>query len=192
MKSLLALALLSVVIVGLIGNAYAGGPSLKMQKDWGYDSEKFGCWYQASVLVERPNGEYACVYPHTAVKTNWEVVINSSNSNFMETKVGNHNIFAHFSRGIVSHSMALSDDNSLIVDLSAKSDGTMSVAIPHALMSTQTDNCLKPIPDDPYYVLVDDVEVFFDQRISNDTIRYLEIPYASSVNQIEIIGSCPI
>ena len=57
--------LLAVLISGtfLATSVHAGGPSLKMQKEWGYDSDEFGCWYDASVLVERPNGDFACVYP---------------------------------------------------------------------------------------------------------------------------------
>ncbi len=63
--------LIFVVLISgffLTTNVDAGGPSLKMQKDWGYDSDKFGCWYHASVLIERPNGEYVCVFPHSAEK----------------------------------------------------------------------------------------------------------------------------
>lgn len=73
---------LAVLISGtlLATSAHAGGPSLKMQKEWGYDSDEFGCWYDASVLVERPNGDFACVYPQTAEKLNlrgWIILVSN-------------------------------------------------------------------------------------------------------------------
>lgn len=186
---------LAVLISGtfFVTSVNAGGPTLKMQKGWGYDSDEFGCWYDASVLVERPNGKFACVYPHTAVKLNWNVVINPTNSNFIETKVDDYDIFAHFSRGVVGNTITYDEhSNSLIVDLFAKSYGTLSLAIPKTLMDTQTEHCLLPIPYDDYFVLIDGEEVAFEQKIFHDIIRYLEISYPINGGRIEVIASCPI
>ncbi|QMU54879.1 MAG: hypothetical protein GKS07_08320 [Nitrosopumilus sp.] len=193
MKLLLAFALLSVVLVGFVGNAYAGGPSLKMQKDWGYDSEKYGCWYQASVLVERPNGEHACVYPHTAVKTGWSVVINSTNSEFIKIKVNGHDMFAHFSSHIVGNTITYNENhNSLTVDLFTNYKGTLLLEVPDIMSNApQHLDCLKSTSaDDAYTVLVNNEYAHFEQQVFQNTIHYLEIPYPDNGGRMEIVRNC--
>ncbi len=192
MRSFLVLTLLSVVLIGFVGSAYAGGLSLKMQKDWGYNSEEFGCWYQASVLVERPNGEYACVYPHTAVKTGWNVVINSTNSEFIKTKVDGHDMFAHFSSRIIGNTMTYNENhNSLTVDLFTNYKGKLSLAVPDIMLNAQHQYCLKSMSvDDAYTVLVDDGEAHFEQHVFQDAVHYLEIPYPDNSGRIEIVRNC--
>ena len=192
MKSFLVLALLAVVLAGLIGSAHAGGPSMKMQKDWGYNSEEFGCWYQASVLVERPNGDHVCVYPHTAVKTGWSVVINSNNSKFIETDVDGHDIFVHLDKHVFGNTVTYDENhNSLRVDLSTGYRGTLSISIPDIMQEMQNQNCIKPMSvDDVYEVLVNDEETYFEQQVFHDTTYYLEIPFPDKGGHIEIVSNC--
>lgn len=185
----------AVLISGpfLVITADAGGPSLKMQKDWGYDSVEFGCWYDASVLVERPNGKYACVYPYTAVRLGWDVVINDTNSKFIETKIGEYDIFAHFSRGITGNTITYDKNhNSLIIDLFAKSNGKLSLAMPQTFIDMQTAYCSEPRSGDDYFVLIDGEEVAYEQKISDETMMYLEILYPTHGGRIEVITTCPI
>ena len=168
-------------------------PTLKMQNDWGYGSDEFGCWYESSVLVERPNGKHACVYPYTAAKLNWEIVINSTNSNFIETKVGDYDIFAHFSRGVTGNTITYDENyNSLIIDTFARSNGTLSLAMPTTFIDMQTAYCSEPRSDDDYFVLIDGEEVAIEREISDDAMIYLEISYPTNGGRIEIIATCPI
>ena len=186
---------LAVLVSGtfVISSVDAGGPSLKMQKDWGYDSEDFGCWYHASVLVERPNGKFACVYPYTAIKLGWDVVINDTNSAFIETKVNNHDILAYFSGSVIGNTITYNEnDNSLVIDVFTKTHGKLSLAMPTDFAEMQTAYCPEPRTIDDYFVLIDGEEVAFEKKISDNTLMYLEVSYPVNGGRIEVIATCPM
>ena len=75
------------------------------------------------------------------------------------------------------------DANSLIVSISATSDGSLTLTIPRSVLdATMGDE------DDDFFVLIDGEEVDFDETASS-TNRILTIAFPFGAEEIEIIGT---
>jgi len=165
---------------------------LKDQIKSSNDSDDYVCWNHEQLLVERPNGKYACVYPYTAVKLNWEIL---SKYTFtpIETRNGNFTIFNHFSQGSLTN-MTVSEDNySLLITFSTDESGKLSIKIPVTLIGSTNENCFPKSSYPNYYPFIifsTEEEISFTERISTETARYLEISYDKDSTDLEIIGSC--
>lgn len=151
------------------------------------------CWNMEHVLVQRPNGKYACVYPYTVINLNWKIIPNEYVLTYMETRNGNFNIFNHFSRGSIVD-MSLNEDYPAIkINFSTGESGKLSIQIPSIMMDVENKNCSlqNKYPNyDDYLILVNGKEISFDERLTTEIFRYLEIPYDNDSTEIEIIGSC--
>jgi len=76
------------------------------------------------------------------------------------------------------------DANSLIIRIDATDDGSLTLTIPRSVLNALLENG----DDDDFFVLVDDEEVDFDEKISS-TDRILTISFLAGSEQIEIIGT---
>ena len=76
------------------------------------------------------------------------------------------------------------DANSLIIEISTRSDGELTITLPRALI----DAILENGDDDEFFVLVDAEEVDFEEtKTSSD--RTLTIAFPDGAEEIEIIGT---
>ncbi|MCV0430627.1 PEFG-CTERM sorting domain-containing protein [Nitrosopumilus sp.] len=75
------------------------------------------------------------------------------------------------------------DANSLIVSISATSDGSLTLTIPRSIMDATMNG-----EDDDFFVLIDGEEVDFDETTTS-TNRVLTIAFPVGAEEIEIIGT---
>ena len=75
------------------------------------------------------------------------------------------------------------DANSLIVNIEATNDGTLTLTIPRSIMDATING-----EDDEFFVLVDGEEVDFDEKATS-TDRTLTINFLAGAEEIEIIGT---
>ena len=75
------------------------------------------------------------------------------------------------------------DANSLIVSISATSDGSLTLTIPRSVLDATMGG-----EDDDFFVLIDGEEVDFDETTSS-TNRILTIAFPVGAEEIEIIGT---
>lgn len=173
-------------------NSYAVVMSLKDQIKSSDNPDHYVCWNMDYVLTQRPNEEYVCVFPYTAMKLDWEIFPKYALTP-METKNGNFTIFNHFSRGSLTN-MTISENNySLFINFSTGESGKLSIKIPVNLIGSTSEDCFPKSSYPNYYPFIifgTGEEVNFEQRLTTETFRYLEIPYAKDSTKIEIVGSC--
>jgi predicted secreted protein with PEFG-CTERM motif len=74
--------------------------------------------------------------------------------------------------------------NSLIVSISASSDGSLTLTIPRSIL----DATINGGEDDDFFVLIDGEEVDFDETTTS-TDRTLTIAFPAGAEEIEIIGT---
>lgn len=173
--------------------SYAVLSPLKQQIRERSDPETYVCWNLKQVLVERQNGKYACVYPYTAVKLNWEF-LNDYNLSQMDTRNGNFAVFTHLSKGALTDVVLADSYPGIVIKMSTGEAGKLSINIPVEMMKDD-ENCLpQPVyPDyDVFFTLVNGVEVHYDERITTDSSRFIELQYGSDAIEIEIIDVCLI
>jgi hypothetical protein len=166
--------------------------SLKHQIMDSSDPDDYVCWNMDQLLVERPNGEYACVFPYTAIKLDWIITPNEYLLKPLDTKNGDFIILTHTSRGFVTDVSLNSAYPGIDINLSTGESGKLSITI-FTKMMEDTENCLPQLtyPNyDDFFVLSNGVEVDYTERITTETLRYLEIPYDADSTNIEIIGEC--
>ena len=77
------------------------------------------------------------------------------------------------------------DVNSLIISISATSDGSLTLTIPRSVLDTKIDGTND---DDDFFVLVDGEAVYFDEMASSMD-RTITIPFYIGSEEIEIIGT---
>ena len=75
------------------------------------------------------------------------------------------------------------DAVSLLIDIEAIDDGSITLTIPRSVLDATINN-----GDDEFFVLVDGEEVDFEE-ITTDTDRTLTIEFSAGTEQIEIIGT---
>ncbi len=75
------------------------------------------------------------------------------------------------------------DAKSLIISITAKSNGSITLTLPRTLIDATTNR-----GDDKFFVLVDGEEVNFDEKTLSAS-RILTISFSSNVNEIEIVGT---
>ncbi len=76
--------------------------------------------------------------------------------------------------------------NSLIIPISATSEGSLTLAIPRSVLDTKIDGTHN---DDVFFVLVDGEVVHFDETPSSYSKRTLTISFSADAEEIEIIGT---
>ena len=77
------------------------------------------------------------------------------------------------------------DANTLIVDIDARDDGTLSITLPRMLI----DSKMADGTDDSFFVLVDGEEVDYDETAATEDSRTLVIDFSVGTERIEIIGT---
>ena len=75
------------------------------------------------------------------------------------------------------------ESNSLIVSISASSDGSLTLTIPRSILDATING-----EDDDFFVLIDGEEVDFDETTTS-TDRTLTIAFPAGAEEIEIIGT---
>jgi len=76
------------------------------------------------------------------------------------------------------------DFSSLIVEIEATSDGQIQISIPRLLLDAKLGAI-----DDIFFIIVDDLEVDFDELSIDDSTRTLLISFSKGSTMIEIIGT---
>jgi len=76
------------------------------------------------------------------------------------------------------------DFSSIVIDLNATEDGEIQITIPRSLLDAKISST-----DDIFFVLVDDLEIVFEETSTNDSARTLLIQFPQSSSVIEIIGT---
>ena len=86
--------------------------------------------------------------------------------------------------GVLLRIMPDSDANSLIVSIETTEDGSLTLIIPRSVLDAKLANG----DDDNFFVLVDGIEVDFNE-ITRSTSRTLTIAFPVGTDEIEIIGT---
>jgi hypothetical protein len=86
--------------------------------------------------------------------------------------------------GIMTESKMDTQSNSLLVSINARTNGTLAITIPRALIHAVKYNGV----DEKFYVLANGQEARFTETHTNTTDRTLLIPFQNDTSQIEIIG----
>jgi predicted secreted protein with PEFG-CTERM motif len=76
---------------------------------------------------------------------------------------------------------------SLIVEIEATQDGSLTITLPRSVIKSEEDG-----KDSPFFVLVDNEEVEFEEIGNTPTDRTLFIEFQEGAEQIEIIGTWAI
>ena len=76
------------------------------------------------------------------------------------------------------------DFSSLIVEIESTSDGQIQISIPRLLLDAKLGAI-----DDIFFIIVDDLEVDFDELSIDDSTRTLLISFSKGSTMIEIIGT---
>ncbi len=127
--------------------------SLKYQILSSSDPDDYVCWNLEQLLVERPGGEHAYVYPYTAVKLNWNVASSDYLFNSMETKNGNFTVLTHFSRGSITNITLADNYPGININFSTGESGKLSITVPTEMM-VDVENCLPQSTYPNYYVFL--------------------------------------
>ena len=201
MKTRLLIIIASVAVVGVFSPMFyvdAVLSSLKSQIRDGSDPDHYVCWNFEHLLIERPNGKFACVGPYTMTKLGWEPYKHEYYN--IDVHKGNtvYSVFAHNtseSSGMVSGIRYDAKAESLMVDMPRTNPGELFIKIPRELLDANLVRCGE-VNEDPsewyFLVLVDGEEVEYDEIFTTDDHRTLVIPYEKDLRQIEIAAPCLI
>lgn len=189
---------MTVFGISTIFSADATVMPLKYQINDKSDPDNYVCWNSAQLLVERPNGKFACVSPYTMMKIGWQPY--DYNSYNFDVHKGNstYPVFAHNTSdgvGIVSGIRYDANTDSILVDLPRTNPGKLFIEIPRALLDAKLVRCGEITEDPPkwdFFVLGDGEELEFEEIFTTDTHRTLEIPFKKDLKQIEITAPCLI
>ena len=113
------------------------------------------------------------------------LLLSISNSAFAESLLVEETLIEYEIQGGTVNDIALDFDfSSLIINLSSTEDGEIQISIPRTLLDAKTSS-----NDDIFFVLVDDLEVVFEETSNNDSTRTLLIQFPQSSSVIEIMGT---
>ena len=108
-----------------------------------------------------------------------------SNSVFAESLLVEDTAIEYEIQGGTINDLVLDFDfSSLVINLSATDDGEIQITIPRSLLDAKISST-----DDIFFVLVDDLEIVFEETNTNDSTRTLLIQFPQSSSVIEIIGT---
>ena len=123
-----------------ISSADAAVMQLKHQVSGASEPDNYTCWAFTQLLVERPNGKFACISPYAMMKLDWQPY-NYHSYNFDVSK-GNstYSVFAHNSSestGMISGIEYDDDAFSLLIDLPRTNPGKLFIEIPRMLLDAK-------------------------------------------------------
>jgi len=78
------------------------------------------------------------------------------------------------------------DARSLILNMNAKTDGMLTISIPHQLLE---DGYFEKCLIDYWFVLHDGEEHYIPEKMNRQQVGIVEIPFSKGVKEIEIIGN---
>ena len=200
-----------------INMAFAEKSSLKQQLAENTPLSKISCPNENHVLSKRSNDKLVCVTPYTMIKMEWDSVDNSFWSIIIKNE-RQYGIFAHLSKTQKTESVKYSiEQNSVIVHMISDKPEKLSISVNRELLETPTPTCQTPPFVDDFIVLINGVEISFDEKLITDHYRYLEIsvpkhqenpgytlrsvqdihkfhdiPFDADSKIVEILGSCLI
>ncbi len=93
------------------------------------------------------------------------------------------NVSYSMTGGTINNISVNTSDQSLIVNVSTTSDGTLTVTLPRTLIDATVNG-----QDDQFFVLVDG-QVVDTQETKSSTDRTITIPFTDGAQQIEIMGT---
>jgi len=205
-----------VIAFFLFPNAYAEESSLKQQLAENLSLTEISCPNSEHVLIQRSNEKLACVNPYTMAKLEWNPVDISLWSKIIRFEQP-FAIFTHLSKtGNVQSVKYYEEMNSITIHVISDKPEKLSVNVNRAILETPTENC--EIPEwSNYFVLINGEEVAYENKLTTDHYRYLEInvdlpspsgeytmrgaserhayydiPFDEDSMVIEIIGTCLI
>ena len=200
MKTRLLILFASIIIAGISSAIFSVDAvimPLKYQISSETDPDRYVCWNFDQLLVERPNGKFACVSPYTMMKLGWHPYQHYYNIDVYKDNII-YSVFAHNtseSSGMVSGIRHDANSESVIVDLPRTNPGELFIKIPRELLDAKLVRCgeVTEDPSDWYFlVLVDGEEVEYEEIFTTDDHRTLVIPYEKDLKQIEIAAPCLI
>ncbi len=195
--------------------------TLKQQIEHDVKSSEIRCPNDSHILAKRDSGELACISPYSMVKLDWEPTRYSYYIESVMKEDKQYNVFAYFSQTKNIDGLKYDNvSNSLTIFVFSDEPEKLSIKLKKGLLDVGTDLCPAsqfeyPNYDD-YFVLINGEEVVYDERITTEKYRYLEIQidiasndpdvraYAEELHDylgmqyhvnskiIEIIGTCPI
>ncbi|BDQ30568.1 hypothetical protein NZNM25_07910 [Nitrosopumilus zosterae] len=191
--------LLTVIIVMVVGSSVMVFADvvlqLKYQINNDLNPDNYVCWNSEHLLVERPNGKFACITPYMMIKLNWQPY---KHEYYIFDVLKDNSVYAVFaldSNAVVSEIRYDVDLHSLIVDMPRNNSGKLFIEIPRDLLDAKLVRC-DEVSEDPsdwdFFVLVDGEEVAFEEVFTTDDYRALEILYKKNSKQIEIVDACLI
>jgi len=108
----------------------------------------------------------------------------TTQSSLMSVQGTTHKVGYEISGGGIIDVTPDPDSNSLIIRIDTDSDGELSLTLPREIIDAKLSNG----NDDDLLVLIDAIEVYFDETTSS-TNRILTIPFPAGAEEIEIIGT---
>jgi len=205
-----------VIAFFLFPNAYAEESSLKQQLAENLSLTEISCPNSEHVLIQRSNEKLACVNPYTMAKLEWHTVDMSLWSKIIRFEQP-FAIFTHLSKTENVQSVKYYEEmNSIMIHVISDKPEKLSVNVNRAILETPTENC--QISEwSNYFVLINGEEVAYENKLTTDDYRYLEInvdlpspsgeytmrgaseihayydiPFNEDSMVIEIIGTCLI
>lgn len=153
-------------------------PPLKHQLENDLDDIK--CPNKEHVLIQRSNEKLACVNPYTMAKLEWDPVDISLWSKIIRFEQP-FAIFTHLSETQNAKSVTFDEEaNSIGIHVISDKSEKLSVNVNRAILETPTKDC--EIPEwSPYFVLVNGEEVAYENKLTTDHYRYLEIQFEPQV-----------
>ena len=175
------LVLGAVSIFSFDFNSFALEPksdfTLKSQIENDVKSSNILCPNDSHILAKRDNRELACVYPYSMMKLNWEPARYSYYIESIMKEDKQYNIFAYFSQTKNIDSLRYNEDgNSLTVLVYSDIPEKLSLKFKRGLFHFDNENCVRTSQNfNDLFVLINGMEVDFNERPLGEKYRYLEI-----------------
>ncbi len=97
--------------------------------------------------------------------------------------------------GTVEDMVYSNNTNSLLITIDSTDKGNLTLSIPRNLLDAKMDYCpprLDNPPDDKFFVILDGEEIWYDEILTTNEIRVLQLKFAENSTKLEIIGVCLI
>lgn len=183
------------IIRSMVENLSPEFKTPKQQTNVGILSSEVECKKDLQLIFKSSNGNPACVKPDTKTKLierGWGTMTYLDKT--MEVQGTDHSVkYRIDGNATVTDSIYSEDTASVIITLDAITSGSFTIEIPRTLIDSGHSNC------DPYYereepfaVLINHEEVFFEEIATTSEKRTLSISFQETTKKIEIISFCLI
>ncbi|TAK24503.1 MAG: hypothetical protein EPO37_02150 [Nitrosarchaeum sp.] len=97
--------------------------------------------------------------------------------------------------GMIKNMTFSNHTNSILVEIDSADEGNLVLGMPRNLLDAKMDYCpphLDNPPDDRFFVILDGEEIWYDEILTTNEMRVLQIKFAENSTKLEIISGCLI